>query len=55
MLVFILECLDTDNIFTSQLKLNSMTNEIIYVVGIIFSALIFALVSIGNEYDKEKA
>jgi len=32
-----------------------MTNEIIYAVGIIFSALIFALVSIGNEYDKEKA
>lgn len=31
-----------------------MANEIIYVVGIMFSALIFALVSIGNEYGKEK-
>jgi hypothetical protein len=30
-----------------------MTNEIIYVVGIMFSAFIFALVSIGNEYGKE--
>jgi len=32
-----------------------MTNEIIYVVGIMFSALIFAVVSIGNVFDNEKA
>jgi hypothetical protein len=32
-----------------------MTNEIMFTVGIMFSAFIFALVSIGNEYGKEKA
>ena len=32
-----------------------MTNEIIYVVGIMFSAFIFAVVSIGNVFDNEKA
>jgi len=31
-----------------------MTNEIIYVVGIMFSALIFAVVSIGNVFENEK-
>lgn len=31
-----------------------MANEILYVVGIMFSALIFAIVSIGNVYENEK-
>lgn len=31
-----------------------MSNEIIYVVGIMFSAFIFAFVSIGNTFDNEK-
>jgi hypothetical protein len=32
-----------------------MTNEILFAAGIMFSGFIFALVSIGNEYDKGKA
>jgi hypothetical protein len=32
-----------------------MTNEIMFIVGIMFSVVIFMMVSIGNEYDKEKA
>jgi hypothetical protein len=32
-----------------------MTNEILFAIGVIFSGFIFALVSIGNEYDKGKA
>ena len=32
-----------------------MTNEILFVVGIMFSAFIFSLVSIGNVFDNEKA
>ena len=31
-----------------------MTNEILFVVGIMFSAFIFAVVSIGNVFDNEK-
>jgi hypothetical protein len=32
-----------------------MTNEIMFTVGIMFSVFIFMMVSIGNEYGKEKA
>jgi hypothetical protein len=32
-----------------------MTNEIMFILGVIFSVFIFMMVSIGNEYDKEKA